>query len=463
MNKIYTILTREYLNIVKKKSFIISAILTPVLMIGAMLIPTFFAEMTVIKERRIAVIDGTSYVLENLIQSRQTFTALVNLLDQQKKAEESGKPSAEKPLNLQNAKMEIPSGQVGKFLREMGEQMLRSFAAIKFQKIEVTPATWEAVRKEQLNNIRKEVFDVLLIIPPDIETGRVAEYYARSAANFDETRLLERFITESVVSRRLSQEGFDPIKIKSLSTPVSLKTSNVTKTGVKSSDSLTSYLGGIIFVMLMFMAVFSTGQQLMRGVLEEKNNRIIEVLLSSLKSNQLMTGKIIGLGAAGLTLVVIWITAGLIGMKLSGGLGVSFDMSLMWYFALYFILGYLLYSTFMAILGAVMNSEQEAQQFISIISISLIFPIFFAMMILKDPNSTLSTILTMIPIFTPTMIIFRSAITPVPIIEVIVSTLILIGTIWLMILLTSKVFRVGILMYGKKPTLKEIVKWMKYK
>jgi ABC-2 type transport system permease protein len=84
MSKIYTILSREYLNIVKKKSFIISAILTPVLMIGAMLIPTFFAEMTVIKERRIAVIDGTSYVLENLIQSRQTFTALVNLLDQQK-------------------------------------------------------------------------------------------------------------------------------------------------------------------------------------------------------------------------------------------------------------------------------------------------------------------------------------------------------------------------------------------
>jgi ABC-2 type transport system permease protein len=458
MSKIYTILSREYLNIVKKKSFIISAILTPVLMIGAMLIPTFFAEMTVIKERRIAVIDGTSYVLENLIQSRQTFTALVNLLDQQKKAAESGKS-----FSTEAEKMGMPSGQLGKFLREMSEQMIRSFAAIKFQKIEVTPKTWEKVRKEQFNNIRKEVFDVLLIIPPDIETGRVAEYYARSSGNFDETGLLQRFITESVVSKRLSREGFDPIKIKSLSAPVTLKTSDVTKTGVKSSNFITSYLGGIIFVMLMFMAVFSTGQQLMRGVLEEKNNRIIEVLLSSLKSNQLMTGKIIGLGAAGLTLVVIWITAGLIGMKLSGGLGVSFDMSLMWYFALYFILGYLLYSTFMAILGAVMNSEQEAQQFISIISISLIFPIFMAMMIMKDPNSTLSTILTMIPIFTPTMIIFRSAISPIPFVEVAIATLLLIISIWLMILLTSKIFRVGILMYGKKPTFKEIVKWMKYK
>jgi ABC-2 type transport system permease protein len=458
MSKIYTILSREYLNIVKKKSFIISAILTPVLMIGAMLIPTFFAEMTVIKERRIAVIDGTSYVLDNLIQNRKTFITLVNLLDQQKKAAQSGKS-----FNAEAEKMGMPSGQLGKFLREMSEQMIRSFAAINFQKIEVTPKTWESVRKEQFNNIRKEVFDVLLIIPPDIETGRMAEYYARSSGNFDETRLLEHFITESVVSKRLSQEGFDPIKIKSLSVPVSLKTSDVTKTGIKSSNFLTSYLGGIIFVMLMFMAVFSTGQQLMRGVLEEKNNRIIEVLLSSLKSNQLMTGKIIGLGAAGLTLVVIWIAAGLIGMKLSGGLGVSFDMSLMWYFAIFFILGYLLYSTFMAILGAVMNSEQEAQQFISIISISLIFPVFMAMMIMKDPNSTLSTVLTMIPIFTPTMIIFRSAITPVPFMEVIIATLLLIISIWLMILLTSKIFRVGILMYGKKPTFKEITKWMKYK
>jgi ABC-2 type transport system permease protein len=458
MNKVYTILSREYLNIVKKKSFIISAILTPVLMIGAMLIPTFFAEMTVIKERRIAVIDGTSYVFDNLIQSRKTFIALVELLDQQKKAQQS-----DKSLSTEAEKMGMPSGQLGKFLREMSEQMIRSFAAINFQKIEVTPETWESVRKEQFNNIRKEVFDVLLIIPPDVETGRVAEYYARSSGNFDETRLLERFITESVVSKRLSQEGFDPVKIRSLSVPVSLNTSDVTKTGVKSSNFLTSYLGGIIFVMLMFMAVFSTGQQLMRGVLEEKNNRIIEVLLSSLKSNQLMTGKILGLGAAGLTLVVIWITAGLIGMKLSGGLGVSFDISLMLYFAIFFILGYLLYSTFMAILGAVMNSEQEAQQFISIISISLIFPVFMAMMIMKDPNSTLSTILTMIPIFTPTMIIFRSAIMPVPFVEIIIATLLLIISIWLMILLTSKIFRVGILMYGKKPTFKEIVKWMKYK
>jgi ABC-2 type transport system permease protein len=458
MNKVYTILSREYLNIVKKKSFIISAILTPVLMIGAMLIPAFFAEMTVIKERRIAVIDGTSYVLNDLIQSRKTFIVLVDLLDQQKKAAQSGKS-----LSAEAEKMGMPSGQLGKFLREMSEQMIRSFAAINFQKIEVTPETWETVRKEQFNNIRKEVFDVLLIIPPDVETGRVAEYYARSSGNFDETRLLEHFITESVVSKRLSQEGFDPIKIKSLSVPVSLKTSDVTKTGIKSSNFLTSYLGGIIFVMLMFMAVFSTGQQLMRGVLEEKNNRIIEVLLSSLKASQLMTGKIIGLGAAGLTLVVIWIIAGLVGMKLSGGLGVSFDMSLLWYFAIFFILGYLLYSTFMAILGAVMNSEQEAQQFISIISISLIFPVFLAMMIMKDPNSTLSTILTMIPIFTPTMIIFRSAITPVPFVEIIIATLLLIISIWLMILLTSKIFRVGILMYGKKPTFKEIVKWMKYK
>lgn len=463
MNKIYTILTREYLNIVRKKSFIISAILTPVLMIGFMLVPSFFAEITVIKERRIAVIDGTSYVLNNLIITRDAFVSFVAALDQQKKAEESGKPSNGKAMSIPNVNMEMPSGQVGKFLREMGEQMLRSYAAITFKKIDVTPETWEAVKKEQLNNIRKEVFDVLLIIPPDIETGRVAEYYARSSANFDETRLIERFITESVVSKRLSQEGFDPIKIKSLSTPVSLKTSDVTKTGVKSSSFLTSYFAGIIFVMLMFMAVFSTGQQLMRGVLEEKNNRIIEVLLSSLKSNQLMTGKILGLGAAGLTLVVIWICAGLIGMKLSGGLGITFDISLLFYFALYFILGYLLYSTFMAILGAVMNSEQEAQQFISIISMSLIFPIFFAMMIMKAPNSTLSTVLTMIPIFTPSMIIFRSSLMPVPIFEVIISTVILMITIWLMIQLTAKVFRVGILMYGKKPTLKEILKWTKYK
>jgi ABC-2 type transport system permease protein len=458
MNRIITIINREYLNIVKKKSFIISALLTPILMIGLMFIPTFFAEMTVIRERKIVVLDGTQYVFESLIQNRKTFIAIADMMDQQKNNKEN-----EKAFESQSEKMGLPTGQVGKFLREMSEQMIRSFAAINFSKIDAKPETWDAVKKEQLNNIRKEIFDVLLIIPPDVEQGKEAEYYSRSSANFDETRLIERFITESVVARRLAKEKMDPVKVKALTAPVSLKTSDVTKTGVKSTNVMISYIGGIVFVMLMFMAVFSTGQQLMRGVLEEKNNRIIEVLLSSLKSNQLMTGKIIGLGAAGLTLVLIWIIAGAVGMKLTGGMGISFDRSLMWYFAIFFILGYLLYSTFMAILGAVMNSEQEAQQFISVISISLIFPIFLAMMILKDPNSTLSTVLTMIPLFTPTMIIFRSSIAPIPLLEVVIASVILIFTIWLMILLTAKIFRVGILMYGKKPSFKEISKWMRYK
>lgn len=402
--------------------------------------------------------DGTQYVYDNLIKQKKAFENIANILDKQKNTK-----TDQKSMDAMSEKMGMPTGQIGKILRDMSEQMVRSFAAIKFHKIEVTPENWDKVKKIQLDNIRKESFDVLLIIPPDVEEKKQAEYYSRSSANFDETRLIERFISDSVVVKRLAKEKMDPVKVQLLTAPVSLKTSDVTKTGVKSTNFMISYLGGIVFVMLMFMAVFSTGQQLMRGVLEEKNNRIIEVLLSSLKPNQLMTGKIIGLGAAGMTLVLIWILAGIIGMKMTGGLGISFDPSILWYFALFFILGYLLYSTFMAILGAVMNSEQEAQQFISVISMTLIFPIFLAMMIMKDPNSTLSTVLTMIPLFTPTMIIFRSSITPIPFIEVAIATVILIISIWLMIMLTAKVFRVGILMYGKKPSLKEIMKWMSYK
>jgi len=217
------------------------------------------------------------------------------------------------------------------------------------------------------------------------------------------------------------------------------------------------------FVMLMFMAVMQTGQHLFRGVLEEKNNRIIEILLSSIKPKQLMSGKIIGLGAAGLTLVGIWATAGLLGLKISGGFGISIAPNTIVYFIIFFILGYLLYSTFMAILGAVMNSEQEAQHFITIISLSMMIPLFVAMIIVKHPNSTIATALTMFPVFTPSMIIFRLSITPVPPIEIALSIVILIVSIWIMISLTAKIFRIGILMYGKKPSLKEISRWIKYK
>jgi|GEM_PF-110134 len=458
MNKILIIIKREYLNIVKKKSFIISALLTPILLIGLMILPSVLAGVALVTERYIAVIDETGYVLDELKEKQKFFSYVAEIQKKQGLSEET-----EERLEEEAKKYGMPGGQLGRLLREVSLKVVESFAAIKFHEIDLGEKSLDEEREIQLNRIRKKEIDVLLVIPEDIEKDRLAEYYSRSSGNFDETNLLRQFISEAVVSKRLNKEGMDPIKIKELTARVGLTTNDVTRTGVKKGSFLTNYLAAIIFVMLMFMAVMQTGQQLMRGVIEEKQNRIIEILLSSIKPNQLISGKVIGLGGAGLTLICIWILAALVGLEISGGMGISIDTSVMVYFAVFFVLGYLLYSTFMAILGAVLNSEHEAQQFISVISILLVFPIFFAMIIVKHPNSLLATILTLIPIFTPTMVIFRVSITPVPLFDIIASVVVLLIAIWLMILLTTKIFRVGILMYGKKPSFKEVLKWMKYR
>jgi len=457
MNKLGIIIKREYLNIVKKKSFIISAILTPILMVGLIILPSLLAGVALVKEKKVAVVDETGYVFESLQQKQIYFSFIA---EQTKQKDGVTSDSLEKMAKSQG----LPGGQIGKLLREMSLKIIQSYAAMNFEKIDNISTTTENIKKIQLNRIRSKEIDVLLIIPKEVETdSKPAEYYSRSSGNFDETSLFRNFISEAVVSKRLSVAGMDSARVQQLTRPVPLSKSDVTETGVKKGSFLVTYFVGIAFVMLMFMAVMQTGQHLFRGVLEEKNNRIIEILLSSIKPKQLMSGKIIGLGAAGLTLVGIWATAGLLGLKISGGFGISIAPNTIVYFIIFFILGYLLYSTFMAILGAVMNSEQEAQHFITIISLSMMIPLFVAMIIVKHPNSTIATALTMFPVFTPSMIIFRLSITPVPPIEIALSIVILIVSIWIMISLTAKIFRIGILMYGKKPSLKEISRWIKYK
>ena len=247
--------------------------------------------------------------------------------------------------------------------------------------------------------------------------------------------------------------------------------------GGKERDFMTMYLGGIIFVMIIFMTALGYGQTLMRSVIEEKNSRIMEVLVSSISPFQLMAGKVVGLGMASLTQVAIWFAIGLGLWFFRGSLNVSADIAgiifnpvFLVYFILFLILGYLLYSTLFALIGSIVNSDKEAQNFIFPITMSLILPVMIAMYIVQDPDSTIAVVLSLIPIFTPTMMILRlnfaavdtfSFANPMIVqatIGVVLTLLATIGIIWV----TGKIFRVGILMYGKRPTLPEIIKWVKH-
>jgi len=197
----------------------------------------------------------------------------------------------------------------------------------------------------------------------------------------------------------------------------------------------------------------------------------VEVVLSSLKPFQLMLGKILGIGAVGLTQFSIWALFGLAASQYSRSLipaGSGFSLVripayIFVYFVVFFILGYFLYATFYAAVGSMVNSEKEAQQLVMPITMFLILPLLLLVFVIRSPDSSLSVFLSLIPLFTPIIMMLRIAVLLPPFIQVGGSIVLLVLAILLMVWLASKIYRVGILMYGKPPKFAEIVKWIRYK
>jgi len=220
-------------------------------------------------------------------------------------------------------------------------------------------------------------------------------------------------------------------------------------------------------VMVLYVTVLLYGVNVMRSILEEKTSRIMEVMLSTASAKELMAGKILGVGAVGLTQVAIWAGTALVfsagplaaGAALLKGV---LSIKLLIFFALYFLLGYVLYSTLCAAVGSMVNSEQEAQQLQFLIMMPMILSVIMIMQIFQHPNSPLAFWGSLFPFTAPLVMFTRIAMQEPPMWQIGLSIVLMVATIYGMIWLCGRIYRVGILMYGKKPTLPEIVKWIKY-
>ena len=220
-------------------------------------------------------------------------------------------------------------------------------------------------------------------------------------------------------------------------------------------------------IMLVYMAVLFYGISVMRSVLEEKNSRIMEVLLSSATSTELMAGKILGVGAVGLTQIVVWIVmAGVVALpslamqpSLSNLEVAPFVFAC---FAIFFLLGYLLYSTMYAAIGAVTTTEQEGQQLQFLIVIPLVLSVFMLMPVIRTPDSAAMVWMSMIPFFAPILMFGRIVVETPPLWQILLSVVLLIGTEVLLLMLCARIYRIGVLIYGKRATLPEVLKWLKY-
>ena len=421
MSKIWTLIKREYKETVFKKSFIFMTLLTPLLMIAMGVVPSLLMNLENEVQVKFNVMDQSGFVYPKM-------TALLS-------------------DTLKNGEPKYVFNNILNLESDLGH-----------------------ILEEQKMLIQKEKIDGLILIPADaVEKGKI-ELYAKNVADYSQNRTLRQTIGKIVIDHRIVDSGLDPELVAKLSTPLEMTTIKITKEGKEAKRGfIDEYFSTFIFILILYMTLIVHGSTIMRSIIQEKSSRIIEVLLGSANPFQLMAGKIIGHGSVGLTQYVIWSVFGIL-MLLYGGNVMpmsekyfSFSPSIFIYFIIFYLLGYLFYSALFSAIGSITNSDQEAQQLIFPVIMFLVVPLMMLGFMVKSPNSSIITIMSLIPFFSPIMMFGRINISNPPFIEIAGSVIILILSTTLVIWIVSKIFRVGILMYGKRPTFPEIIKWFSYK
>lgn len=348
--------------------------------------------------------------------------------------------------------------------------------------------------------VKEGIYDGVLYIPATTLTVPTnAEIYSEKQIPMSVTSHIRSSMKNVVERQKMLASGIDPEIVKASATSINVQTIRMSeKDGEQKSFSEFEFFLGLFLAVIIYFVIFLFGAQVMRGVIEEKTNRIIEVIVSSVKPFELMMGKIIGIALVGLTQFLLWgvltlaisgiastflptqdvFSAGTImnehiaemGVETtdSGTLTEIFEIinsinfkDILWCFILYFIGGYILYSAMFAAIGAAVDNETDTQQFVTPISLLLVIPMVSSSLIATAPDSSFALWLSMIPFTSPVGMMLRIPF-GVPIWQVAVSVAILYITFIVFTWLASKVYRTGILMYGKKVSWKEIFRWMKY-
>lgn len=437
MNHLPLIIKREYLTKVKNKSFIVMTFLSPLIMIALVAVVAYLSQLNNDKERTISILDETGY-LNDVFQNTE-HTTYTNL---------SG-------LSLKDA-----------------------IALVK--------------EKEDYGLLHISNVDSLELISNNVK------FFSEESPSLSVISGLEQRIEKRLREMKLQKDGVSMTQIEASKTNIDIAQESFE--GEKSSkiDNIVKLAFGGAAGYLLFMFIIIYGNMIMRSVIEEKTSRIIEVIISSVKPIQLMMGKIIGTSLAGITQFAIWVILGGVllvvvssifgidltqvqtpqqemmnqAMQADGAQAMAENLivaignlpiaNLIVAFMFFFIGGYLLYSSLYAAIGAAVDNETDTQQFMLPILMPLILAVYVGVFtVIEDPHGTVSTVFSFIPLTSPVVMLMRIPF-GVPLWQQGLSLLLLIGTFIFAVWFAAKIYRVGILMYGKKPTYKELFKWLKY-
>ena len=407
MNQIWKIMKWEFMNRVKTKLFLITTFALPFFMAGIMYLPTILMDMEPEDVTEIGLVydDGLNDLLDRFqIQVDGAF-------------------------RLQDGNSQF---QFSRFDEE----------------------------QEALDSVLSKGIGGYIFIPSSVLDTGLVSYYSLSLSNIKIYSNLRRTLNQVVIEQRMLDQNIDVSLVGQLSRRIDFETFELDEMGEASEgDGLSSFLVPYLFLMILFMTVFMSGQLLLRSVMEERTSRTIEILLSSVTPDELMRGKILGLGALGMTQMIFYLAVGLSATYYKGWAAIEFSQIPI--FLIYFITGYLFYAAIFAAMGTFFTSEQEAQQSSGVISIIAVLPIAFASYFITNPGSAFTIGSSYIPPLTPFMMIIRLGTGSVDYPEIIYTTLLMILSCWVLLKLSGKIFRTAVLLYGKKVTVKEVMKWIR--
>jgi ABC-2 type transport system permease protein len=440
MNKMFAVIKREYLQAVRKKMFIFMTIFFPVLM-GALFVLPRFLLAGGLGDKKIVVIDGTG-ALGGSFSRRLEPVA----------------PDPKKALADQS-QGELPQSIDVEYVDAHGQRDLSAVAKPYLDRL-------NSADKRSAKRI-----DAALVVPANAFEGNDAKltFFSRSSTDVISEERLGTIANRAIQRQRLAARGISPSMVDTLTRVVPVESVQLSRSGERKKGSEANFIMGFIFAGLLIIPSFIYGLETMRGIVQEKSERIVEVLVSSMSPRQLLTGKIIGVAAVGLTQIGVWLlviaAVGAFGSVVAVEAG--FDVTqflqpmVFLYFPLFFILGYLSFVCIYAIAGAACNTDKEAQQLVAPIQMIMMLPWFVMYAIITNPDSTLSVVLSLAPIYGPITMFVRTLVSEPPISHVLLSIVISIATILVLFYGTAKIFRVGILSYGKRPTLPELWRWFK--
>jgi ABC-2 type transport system permease protein len=443
MRKFLAVVKREYLQRVRSKMFIAATLLGPFVMSLFGVVPALIFSINAGDPVKIAVVDQTGK-LYNRVQK--------SILDEPEELDES--PEQAMSPNALNANGSERIQRVGDLQQE----------GFELHEVSAAGRPIEQVKSELGEQVRKKQIDGYLILPPNLLEDGTPEFYGSNTGDLFTKGRLEDSLSEAVREERLARANIDVNIVRELSRPVKLHSFKIGDKG-EERDTGSGFILVFAAGFVIYLTILMYGQVILGAVIEEKETRIAEILFSSVKPFPLMMGKLIGISLLALTQLAVWglAFAGFV-MFVARGLSIEIpDIApvAFVYFALFFLLGYFIYATIYALVGSMVTTAQEGAQLAMPIILLLVVGFYMAFPVIRSPDSSFAFWASMFPFFSPITMLVRIVTQTPPFWQIALSLVIGFGTVVLLTWLAARIYRIGMLMYGKRATIPEVWRWVR--